>query len=67
MADRDRDLRWRCPHCGGGYMSLASAEKHLTRRHSDCWSCELEKHLVQMIRQDIGNLKVWPQGNRLFI
>jgi hypothetical protein len=38
-------------------MSLASAEKHLTRRHADCWSCELEKHMVQMIRRDIGTLQ----------
>jgi hypothetical protein len=43
-------------------MSLASAERHLARRHADCWSCELEKHMVQMIRRDIGSLVVWRRG-----
>jgi uncharacterized protein (DUF983 family) len=55
-------LRWRCPHCGGGYMSLASAEKHLTRRHSDCWSCKMERHMVRAIRSNIGQIIITRRG-----
>ena len=44
---RMRPWRWKCPHCLGGLMTLDSARTHLRRRHSDCWSCHVEKVMVE--------------------
>lgn len=46
--------RWRCPHCLGGNMKLESAVRHLRRRHNDCWSCRLERTMVEAMRQGTG-------------
>jgi transcription elongation factor Elf1 len=62
MRERERDMRWRCPHCGGGYMSLASADKHLTRRHLDCLSCKVERHMLRAIRLSIGQIVITGRG-----
>lgn len=49
-----RDWRWRCPHCGVGSMKLASAERHLRRRHFDCASCRIERLMVQAMMEGKG-------------
>jgi hypothetical protein len=30
-------------------MKLESADRHLRRKHSDCWSCKLERQMIQAI------------------
>lgn len=39
--------RWRCVHCGKGWMTLNTGRRHLRRLHGDCSSCELEAKLLQ--------------------
>ena len=46
-----RAWRWTCPHCGVGSMNLRSAEKHLQRKHYDCWSCKTERLMVHVLRE----------------
>jgi hypothetical protein len=28
-------------------MRLESADKHLRRKHADCFSCRIERHMIQ--------------------
>jgi hypothetical protein len=53
-------LRWTCPHCRGPAMNLASAERHLRRRHHDCDSCGAECMLITSMLNGIGETWVSP-------
>jgi len=46
--------RWTCPHHKGGPMTLRSAERHLQRRHYDCWSCRVERTMVRAMIEGRG-------------
>lgn len=46
--------RWTCPHCLGGPMLLRSAVRHLLRRHFHCFSCRLEKIMVESMMMGRG-------------
>lgn len=35
-------------------MTLESADKHLRRKHADCWSCRLERSMVQAMIAGVG-------------
>jgi hypothetical protein len=35
-------------------MRLPSAERHLRRKHYDCWSCKLERLMVQAMIEGKG-------------
>jgi hypothetical protein len=35
-------------------MTLNSAHRHLRRRHFDCWSCQIEAHMVAAMAQGQG-------------
>jgi hypothetical protein len=35
-------------------MKLESAEKHMRRKHSDCWSCDLERIMVRSMIEGRG-------------
>jgi hypothetical protein len=54
MTDHGRPWRWTCPHCFGGPMRLESADRHLRRKHADCWSCRLERLMIRAMIEGRG-------------
>lgn len=46
--------RWTCPHCFGGPMMLRSCLRHLMRNHNHCFSCRLEKIMVESMMEGRG-------------
>lgn len=57
MNKYQKRLRWTCPHCGGSPMKLKSGQKHLRRKHADCWSCRTERLLLTALRAGMGYLE----------